>query len=138
MPGTNIAFAGDNWSAVLAAAIAIYAVGFLIYGALFSKLWMSLTGFTQDQLTPHRWKLALSPVMPLLTAIGLALVVKWAKVDSLAMGVIVAVQIWFFLILPTRLYSFVYGPEKAGLLLLDAIHLLFGFLLAGAILGGWR
>lgn len=138
MPGTNIVFAGDNWSAVLAAAIATYAVGFLIYGTLFSKLWMRLTGFTQEQLRPHRWKLALSPVMPLLTAIGLALVVKWAKVDSVAMGVLVAVQIWFFLILPTRLYSFVYGPEKPGLVFLDAIHLLFGFLLAGAILGGWR
>ncbi len=138
MPGENIVFAGDNWSEVLAAAIAIYAVGFLIYGALFSRLWMNLTGFTQDQLTLHRWKLARSPVIPLLPANGLALVVTWAKVDSLAMGVLVAVQIWVVLILPTRLYSCVYGGEKAGLAFLDAIHLLFGFLLAGAILGGWR
>lgn len=119
----NAIVAGDNWGAVLAAAVAIYAVGFVIYGALFSKLWMSLSGYTSEQLQPHRWKMAISPLMPILTAIGLALVLKWARVDNLAMGVVVAAQVWLFLVLSTRLYSFVYSPEKFGLLVMDAIHL---------------
>jgi hypothetical protein len=63
--------AGDNWYAVAAAAVAIYAVGFLLYGALFSKLWMSLAGYTPEQLKPHGWKMALGWIMPVLTAIGL-------------------------------------------------------------------
>lgn len=134
----NAVIAGDNWGAVLAAAAAIYAVGFLIYGALFSKLWMRLSGYTREQLQPHQWKMALSPVMPILTAIGLALVLKWARVDSLAMGVVVAAEVWLFLVLSTRLYSFVYSPEKFGLLMMDAIHLLLGLLIGGAIIGGWR
>lgn len=134
----NAIVAGDNWGAVLAAAVAIYAVGFVIYGALFSKLWMSLSGYTSEQLQPHRWKMAISPLMPILTAIGLALVLKWARVDNLAMGVVVAAQVWLFLALSTRLYSFVYSPEKFGLLVMDAIHLLLGLLIAGAIIGGWR
>lgn len=134
----NAVVAGDNWGAVLAAAVAIYAVGFLIYGALFSKLWMRLSGYTREQLQPHQWKMALSPVMPILTAIGLALVLKWARVDSLAMGVVVAAEVWLFLVLSTRLYSFVYSPEKFGLLMMDAIHLLLGLLIGGAIIGGWR
>lgn len=138
MPHAQSIIAGDNWFAVLTAAIAIYAIGFLIYGALFSKVWMGLTGYTQDQLKPHRWKMAVSPVMPILSAIGLALVLKWARVDNLAMGVLIAAQVWFFLILPTRLYSYVYSPEKFGLLVMDALHLLLGFLVAGAIIGGWR
>ncbi len=136
MPNTVIA--GDNWSAVLVAAVAIYVVGFLIYGVLFSKLWMKVSGYTSEQLQANRWKMALSPVMPILTAIGLALVLKWARVDNLAMGVVVAAQVWLFLVLSTRLYSFVYSPEKIGLLVMDAIHLLFGLLIAGAIIGGWR
>ena len=82
MPNANAIVAGDNWLAVLAAAVAIYAIGFLIYGALFSKLWLSLSGYTHEQLKPHRWKMALSPVMPILTAIGLALVLKWAQWPS--------------------------------------------------------
>ncbi len=61
---------GDNWIAIIVAAIAIYAVGFLIYGALFSKLWMQLSGYTKEQLAPHTWKMAVSPIMPILTAIG--------------------------------------------------------------------
>lgn len=134
----NAVIAGDSWGAVLAAAVAIYAVGFLIYGALFSKQWMRLSGYTREQLQPHRWKMALSPLMPILTAVGLALVLKWARVDSLAMGVVVAAEVWFFLVLPTRLYSFVYSPEKSGLLMMDAIHLLLGLLIGGAIIGGWR
>lgn len=121
-----------------AAAVAIYAIGFLIYGALFSKMWMGLTGYTHEQLQPHRWKMALSPLMPILTAVGLALVLKWARVDSVALGVMVAAEVWFFLVLSTRLYSYTYSPEKPGLLLMDAIHLLLGFVVAGAIIGGWR
>jgi hypothetical protein len=55
---------GDNWLAIIVAAIAFYAIGFLIYGAVFSKLWMQLSGYTQEQLKPHMWKMAVSPLMP--------------------------------------------------------------------------
>jgi hypothetical protein len=129
--------AGDNWLAILAAAAAVYAIGFVIYGALFSKLWMSLTGYTKEQLQPHQWKMAISPIMPILTAIGLAIVFKLARVDNMATGIVLAVQVWFFIVLSTRLYSYVYGPEKPGLLAMDAIHLLLGYLAAGAIIAGW-
>lgn len=130
--------AGDNWYAVLAAAAAIYAVGFLIYGLVFSGLWLRLSGYTKEQLQPHTWKMAISPVMPVLTAIGLAILFKLARVDNLAIGVVLAFQIWFFIALPARLYNFVYSPEKTGLLVMDAIHLLLGLVVAGAIIGGWR
>jgi hypothetical protein len=137
-PSEIVSTAGDNWYAVLAAAVAIYAVGFLIYGLFLSSLWLKLTGYDKEQLRPHAWKMAVSPVMPILTAIGLAILFKLAWVDNLAMGVVIAFQIWFFIALPVRLYNFVYSPEKIGLLVLDAVHLLLGFLVAGAIIGGWR
>lgn len=130
--------AGDNWMAVLTAAGAIYAVGFLIYGVVFTGLWLRLSGYTKEQLQPHTWKMAVSPVMPILTAIGLAILFKLTRVDNLAMGVLLAAQVWFFIVLSTRLYSFVYSPEKAGLLIMDAVHLLLGYIAAGAIIGGWR
>lgn len=128
---------GDNWLAILAAAVGFYAVGFIIYGAVFSGLWMKLSGYTREQLKPHMWKMAVSPVMPILSAIGLAIILKLARVDNLATGLTITFEVWFFLILSTRLYSFVYSPEKPGLLAMDAIHLLLGYLLAGGVISAW-
>ena len=136
MPTTGI-IVGDNWLAIAAGAVAFYAIGFIIYGAVFSKLWMQLSGFTKEQLAPHAWKMAVSPIMPILTAIGLAIILKLAHVDNLAMGLVVTFQIWFFIVLSTRLYSFVYSPERPGLLVMDAIHLLLGTMAAGAIISAW-
>lgn len=127
---------GNNWLAILVAAIAIYAVGAAIYGGL-SKIWMQQSGYTKDQLKPHMWKMALSPIMPVLTAIGLALILKAAHVDSLGTGLFYSFIIWALLILPARLYNFVYSPEKIGLAVMDAIHLLLGTLVAGAIISSW-
>lgn len=128
---------GDNWLAIVVAAIATYAVGFLIYGALFSKLWLSLSGFTKEQLKPHAWKMALSPIMPILSAIGLALILKLARVDNLATGLMISLEIGVFLVLPARLYNYVYSAERPGFFLLDAIHLLLGTLVAGGIISAW-
>jgi purine-cytosine permease-like protein len=136
MPAQGI-IVGDNWLAIGVAAIAFYAVGFIIYGAVFSKLWMQLSGFSKEQLQPHMWKMAISPIMPILAAIGLAIILKLARVDSLTTGLVITFQIWFFIVLSTRLYSYVYSPERPGLLVMDTIHLLLGFLAAGAIISAW-
>ena len=133
MPAQGI-IVGDNWLAIGVAAIAFYAVGFIIYGAVFSKLWMQLSGFSKEQLQPHMWKMAISPIMPILAAIGLAIILKLARVDNLTSGLVITVQIWFFIVLSTRLYSYVYSPERPGLLVMDAIHLLLGFMAAGAVI----
>jgi branched-subunit amino acid ABC-type transport system permease component len=98
---------------------------------------MSLAGYTQEQLKPHMWKMAISWIMPVLTAIGLALILKMARVDNLASGLIVSFEVWLFIVLSTRLYSYVYSPERPGLLVMDAIHLLLGTLAAGAIISAW-
>jgi purine-cytosine permease-like protein len=127
---------GDNWLAILVAAIAFYAVGAVIYGGM-SKLWMQLSGYTKEQLRPHMWKMALSPIMPILTAIGLAITLKLARVDNLAAGLVISAQLWLFFMLPARLYNFVYSPEKPGLAAMDAIHLLLGTLAAGAVISAW-
>lgn len=134
---TPVYVVGDNWLAIIVAAIAIYAIGFIIYGAVFSGLWMKLSGYTKEQLQPHMWKMAISWIMPILTAIGLALILKSAGVPNLATGLMISVQAWFFIGLSTRLYTFVYSPEKPGLLVMDAIHLFLGVMVAGGIISAW-
>jgi hypothetical protein len=134
---TPIYIVGDNWLAIIVAAVAIYAIGFIIYGAVFSGLWMKLSGYTKEQLQPHMWKMAISWIMPILTAIGLALILKSAEVTNLATSLMISLQVWFFIVLSTRLYSFVYSPERPGLLVMDAIHLFLGVMVAGGIISAW-
>ena len=41
---------GINWLAVLAAAVAVYAIGFVIYGFLIpEESWMAMSGMTEEQ-----------------------------------------------------------------------------------------
>lgn len=127
-----------NWLAVLIAAFVIYAIGFLIYGLAFDELWMSLSGYTRDSFTGLEWRMALSPVMPILTAIGLAVLNAWTSAATLGASLRNALAAFGFFALASRLYGFVYGDEPTGLLGLDALHLLLGYLAAGVILGLMR
>lgn len=136
-PGSPVYLAGDNWAAIIAAAVATYAIGALMYGLLFSKLWLQLTGYTREQLKPHMWKMPISFILPFLTAFGLALILKSAGVSNLATGLMITLQVWFFIVVPVRLYSFVYSPERPGLLVLDLVHLFLGTMVAGGIISAW-
>ncbi len=127
-----------NLVAVLVAAIAMYAVGALIYGVLFSQAWMALSGYTQDSFAGNEWRMALGPVMPLITAFGLALVFQRLDVNDRPSGLAIAACAWLFFTFTSRLYSFSYGIEPVGLLGLDSLHLLLTHLVGGAILAKWR
>ena len=129
---------GINVVAVLVATLAMYAVGFVVYGLAFSDMWMSLSGYTQEMLAPHAWKVALSPIMPALGAIGVALAMKWRGATGVVGGVSTGALVWLFFTFSSRLYSYVYGPEPIGLLALDSAHLLATHLAAGAIIGAMK
>jgi len=129
---------GLNVVACLVAAVAMYAVGALIYGLLFSDLWMSLSGYTPEMLAPHIWKMALSPIMPVLGAVGIAAAIRWRKVEGAAAGAATGALVFLFFSFTARLYVYVYGPEPAGLLALDAAHLFATHLIGGAIIGAMK
>ena len=93
---------------------------------------------SKEELKPYVARMALSPFPPILIAIGLTMLFKVARIDTLGMGLVTGAKVWLFFLLPVRAYSFIYGSEKKGLLALDAAHLLLGSLVAGAIIGAWR
>jgi hypothetical protein len=132
---------GSSILAVLAAAVAIYAIGFLIYGLLFSEAWQSLQGYTKESMATafagKEWRMALSPVMPILIAVGMAIVMGWRGATGLAAGVRTGFIVGLFFLVASRMYSFVYGTEAEGLLAMDSAHLLLNGVAAGAVLGGW-
>jgi hypothetical protein len=131
---------GINWLAVLAAAIAIYAIGFVIYGLLVPPdVWMEGAGISQAEMEKvGAARMPFSVVMPLMTATFFAVLFKLGKVADMANGAKWAVLVALASAIPTLLYGWVYGVGPFDATLLDSGHLLLGHIAAGAILGGWR
>jgi hypothetical protein len=124
--------------AVIVAAICVYAVGALIYGFLLADQWMMLSGYTEESFKGNEWRMALSPIMPILITLGVGLLMKAQRLTSLGGGVKLGFMVGLLFLVPARLYLFVYGIEPPALLGIDAVHLLLNGIVAGAILGAMK
>jgi hypothetical protein len=130
---------GIHWLAVILAAFAIYALGFVIYGLLIpEESWMAMSGTTEAEKAVGMSRMMFSPVMPILTAVFLAVLFKWGQVASAMKGAQWAMVVALASAIPTCLYGWVYGGASTDITLLDSTHLLLGHIAAGAILGGWK
>ena len=131
---------GINWLAVIVSAIAIYAIGFVIYGLLIpADTWMAWEGTTtEDMETVGSSRMRFSVIMPLMTAIFMAVIFKWAQVAGASNGAKWGAVIALASAIPTEMYAWVYGIGAAEVTLVDMGHLLLGHVAAGAVLGGWK
>lgn len=131
---------GMNWAAVIVAAVAIYAIGFVIYGMLIpAESWMAMSGITAEEMEKvGTSRMPFSVVMPLMTAIFLGVLFKMGGVADAAKGAKWATIVALASAVPTLLYGWVYGVEPMQMTLVDIGHLLAGHIVAGAILGGWK
>ena len=130
---------GINWLAVIAAAIAIYAIGFVIYAMLIPmESWTAMTGMTEAEKATAMTRMPFSVVMPILTALFMAVLFKWGQVADAMTGAKWAVVVALASAVPTMLYGWVYGGHSTDMTMIDMAHLLLGHIAAGAILGGWK
>lgn len=131
---------GINWLAVIAAAVAIYAIGFVIYGMLIPpETWMAMEGTTTAEMEAvGDSRMPLGPAMPLMTAIFMAVLFKWAQVAGAGNGARWGAVIALASAVPAILYGWVYGVGPMEVTLIDVAHLLLGHIVAGATLGGWK
>jgi hypothetical protein len=130
---------GINWLAVIAAATAVYAIGFVIYGVLVSEdALMAMTGMTEAEKATALSRMMYSPLMPIMTAAFLAVLFKWGAVADAMAGVKWAAVVALASAVPTVLYGWVYGGLSTDMTMVDCAHLLAGHIAAGAILGGWK
>ncbi|HKX92924.1 MAG TPA: DUF1761 domain-containing protein [Sphingomicrobium sp.] len=130
---------GINWLAVVVAAIAIYAIGFVIYALMIPMdTYMAMSGLTEADQAVATSRMMFSPLMPILTAVFLAILYKWGQVADAATGAKWAIVVAFASAIPTVLYGWVYDGGDTNLLMIDAAYLLLGHVVAGAILGGWK
>jgi len=128
---------GLNIIGVLASAIALYFVGFLFYGLFFADLWMGLQGFTEAQMLAADENMALGMVhgfiISLVTAIFIGLALERFGGDGMMSAIKSAVLLWAGFAVTTLAYGFVYAMQPFMLFVLDASHLLVGFVVVAVV-----
>ncbi len=130
---------GHNVLAIVAAAVAIYAVGFVIYGVLIpAEQYMAMANLSEDDVAGSQWKMPLGVIMPILIATGLSLVIKWRNQPGWMAGATTGYWVALFFLFAERLYGFVYSGDGGQLLMVDTAHAFVTAILAGAILGAWK
>jgi hypothetical protein len=129
---------GHNVLAIVAAGVAIWAIGFLLYVVLFQEQWMAWMGVSMEDADKDNGRMPFMVVMPFLIATGLSLAIKWRDrpgwFEGLKIGIVMAV----FLTVAGRMYGWVYSWEPTELFGLDTLHFLLTHAVAGAILGAWK
>lgn len=127
--------AGVSLIGVLAAAVAMFFVGFIFYGLVFSDIYMASRGVTADDFAD------LSPVymifgflIELALAFGLGWLIHRLGVTSLNGAVMTALAVAVLIGWPILAYEFAYNKfHSVPGLMLDWAHLLVTFTVGGAI-----
>ena len=128
---------GLNLIAVLASAIALFFVGFLFYGLLFQELWIGLQGFTDAQLAEAAEHQGVGMLhgflISLVTAIFVGLALRRFGSDGMMPAIQSALLLWAGFAVTTLAYGFVYAMQPFMLFVLDASHLLVGFVVVAVV-----
>lgn len=130
-------YQGHNILAIVAAAVVIYLIEFVIFGVLIpGDQYFALTGMVEGQGDASRMPVGI--VMPILTAIGLSLVIKWRNAPGMMAGLTTGLLMAVLFGFSTSLYGYVYGPHTGAYLPINLGHFLVSWGAAGAILGAWK
>lgn len=125
---------------LILATLAFYVIGFLWYGVIFTNAWMSAMGVTEADFEGQSpaW-MALGPVISLLTVIVIGKVLKWANAASIGDAVQKTLILWVGFGVTMALYALAYSPTHSTMLfLIDASHVLVGWLVAAVILAAMK
>ena len=129
-------FAGINWAAVLVAAAAFFAIGYVIHMRLVDlEAWNAAKHIDKAELSVTR--MASGMILPLATAIGLAVLFNWGNVTGVGNGILWGLVIALGSGLPVLWYNWFYGTSPIWIFWVDSVHQLVGHAVVGAILAGW-
>ncbi len=131
-------FSGINYFAVLAAAIAGFAVGMGWY-AILGDRWIAALGKSREELLPD----GKPPVATMATSFVAELIMAWMLaglighigVASVSGGVITACFVWFGFVATTQLVNHRYGRLPFSLTIIDAGHWLAVLVVMGIVIG---
>ncbi len=137
----NIAVNINYW-AVLVCGIASMAVGFLWYGHLFGKMWISMMKFDKKKMEEAMKKgmgktYALAFVSALVSAFILAHFIRYAGAETAMDGVLLGVMVWLGFFATTMLGMVFWEGKPFRLYLLNVSHYLVILAINSVILTVW-
>lgn len=133
-----------NYLAVLIAALASMALGFLWYSQMvLGKPWMKLKGYSHESLKADQKKMgkfyALSFVLALVEAYVLTHIMVFSMnfyhYGAVQTGLTSAFWIWLGFVMPTQATATIFGDKKFKLLAIDTGYQLVSLLAMGLVLG---
>ena len=133
-----------NYVAVLVAAIASMAVGFLWYSQMvLGKPWMKQMGYTEADLKKEQKKMGmyygLSFILSLITAYVLShvmnLSMNFFNYEPVQTGLTSAFWMWFGFIMPVQATGEIFGGKKWGLFAINTGYQLAALFVMGVVLG---
>jgi len=132
-----------NYSAVLIAGIAPMIVGFLWYGPLFGKLWMSLIGFSEERLNELKKRgmgryYGIAFVAALLTAFVLAWLGKIGDANTLLHWFQIAFWVWLGFVVTTMVDSVLWEGKSWKLYLLNISQKFVSIFVMAIIFALWK
>lgn len=128
-----------NWLAVIVAAILQVVIGFIWYGPLFGKTWMSMMGMTQQTMRREGMgkTYAWSFVGSLVTAGVLAKLVGVMGARTLGAGITAGFWVWLGFVATVTLASVLYEKRSVSLYALNNGYQLVSLAVMGAVLAVW-
>ena len=129
-----------NYLAVIVAAIAYWLLGAIWYGVVFGEAWIALEHMTPEQARSTNPVLpyVITLVLNVLIAYALAQICIWRNANTLGRGASVGVLLWVGFVGPVTFTTYMYEMRPKELYAINQFFPLAGFVLMGAILGGWK
>lgn len=127
---------GVNLLGVLLAALAMFFVGFIFYGMLFTDIWMTSRGYTPNMFEGQSgaW-MGAGFLIEVVLALALGWVLKAKGVSGLGSSIGVGIAAAILFGFPLLSYEFAYGAHHSvSGLLVDWGHILVGFVAGAAVL----
>ena len=132
-----------NHKAAIVAGIVYYGIQSAWF-TVFGKAWLAALGKTLPQIMSELdgkpyWPLYVTAfVCDLVLAYAIAYVLALTSTRGAAMGMKLALVLGVFIVAPVTLTNYVFEMHPLALVAIDAGCAVFGFLMMGAITGGWQ
>ena len=133
-----------NYWAILVAALAAMVIGGMWYGPLFGKVWMRLTGISQEKIDEIKKKgMAKSYILNfvgyLVMAYVLAHIISYTNATTWQSGIQGGFWMWLGFVATTGANEYIYAvkPKPWTLYFINQGNILVTLMVMGAILARW-
>ena len=128
-----------NWVAIVVAAIAQFIIGWIWYGPLFGKTWMSMMGMSQQSMGREGMgkTMVLTFIGSLVTAAVLSMLVGWMGAKTLGAGIAAGFWAWLGFVATVTLGGVLFAKMSWNLYILNNAYQLVSLAVMGAILARW-